>query len=57
VLDPNKMTLTRNYTAEDAVYLRGKYTGSDTILVADAPYNPGKCKELNFIDYSKDRKR
>ena len=57
VLDPNKIALTRSYTAEDAVYLKGKYTGSDTILVADAPYNPGKCKELNFIDYSKERKR
>jgi hypothetical protein len=57
VLDPNKMALTRSYTAEDAVYLKGKYTGSDTILVADAPFNPGKCKELNFIDYSKRQKR
>jgi hypothetical protein len=57
VLDPSKMALTRSYSAEDAVYLKGKYTGSDTILVADAPYNPGKCKELNFIDYSKEQKR
>jgi hypothetical protein len=57
VLDPNKMALTRSYSAEDAVYLKGKYTGSDTILVADAPFNPGKCKELNFIDYSKGKKR
>jgi hypothetical protein len=57
VLDPNKMALTRSYIAEDLVYLKGKYSGSDTILVADAPYNPGKCKELNFIDYSKERKR
>jgi hypothetical protein len=57
VLDPNKMALTRSYSAEDPVYLKGKYTGSDTILVADAPYNPGKCKELNFIDYSKEKKR
>src|SRR5579863_7780181 len=56
VLDPNKMALTRSYVAEDPVYLKGKYTGSDTILVADAPYNPGKCKELNFIDYSKEQK-
>jgi Family of unknown function (DUF6152) len=56
VLDPNKMALTRSYTVEDAVYLKGKYTGSETILVADAPYNPGKCKELNFIDYSKEQK-
>jgi Family of unknown function (DUF6152) len=57
VLDPNKMALTRTYSAEDAVYLKGKYTGSDTILVADAPFNPGKCKELNFIDYSKEKRR
>jgi hypothetical protein len=56
VLDPNKMALTRSYTAEDPVYLKGKYTGSDTILVADAPFNPGTCKELNFIDYSKQQK-
>jgi len=56
VLDPNKMALTRTYSAEDPVYLKGKYTGSDTILIADAPYNPGKCKELNFIDYSKEQK-
>jgi hypothetical protein len=56
-LDPKKMAITRAYSAEDAVYLKGKYTGSDTILVADAPFNPGKCKELNFIDYSKEQKR
>jgi uncharacterized protein DUF6152 len=56
-LDPDKMALTRSYSAEDPVYLKGKYAGSDTILVADAPYNPGKCQELNFIDYSKQQKR
>ena len=55
-LDPKKWALTRTYSAEDPVYLKGKYTGADTILVADAPYNPGKCKELNFIDYSKEQK-
>ncbi|HEY7336797.1 MAG TPA: DUF6152 family protein [Bryobacteraceae bacterium] len=56
-LDPEKMALTRAYTAEDAVYMKGKYTGSDTILVADVPFNPGKCQELNFIDYSKQQKK
>ena len=56
-LDPDKMALTRNYSAEDPVYLKGKYTGSDTIFVADAPFNPGRCKELNFIDYSKQQKQ
>jgi uncharacterized protein DUF6152 len=56
-LDPNKMSLTRSYTAEDAMYLKGKYTGSDTVYVADAPFDPGKCQELNFIDYSKQQKK
>jgi len=55
-LDPAKMALTRSYTVEDPMYLKGKYTGSDTILPADAPFDPGKCKELNFIDYSKEQK-
>jgi len=55
-LDTNKMALTRSYTAEDPVYLKGQYNGSDTILPADAPFSPGKCKELNFIDYSKTQK-
>ena len=56
-LDPVKMALTRNYVAEDPVYLKGQFTGSDTMFVADAPYNPGKCQELNFIDYSKQQKQ
>jgi Family of unknown function (DUF6152) len=55
-LDTNKMELTRRYVAEDPVYLKGKYTGSDSVLVADAAFNPGKCQELNFIDYSKQQK-
>ena len=55
-LDTAKMSLTRSYSAEDPVYLKGKYTGSDSVLVADAPFNPGKCQELNFIDYSKQQR-
>lgn len=56
-LDPKTWALTRSYTAEDPVYLKGKYTGSDVIYPADAPYNPGKCQELNFLDYSKQQKK
>ena len=56
-LDPQKLALTRSYTAEDPVYLKGKYAGSDTIFPADAPFSPGKCQELNFIDYSKQKKK
>ena len=53
-LDPKTMALTRSYEADDVVYLKGRYTGSDTINVADAPFAPEKCQELGFIDYSKE---
>jgi hypothetical protein len=56
-LDPKTMALTRSYVAEDSVYLKGKYTGSDTVSVADAPYAPGRCQELTLIDYSKEGQR
>ena len=57
VLDSNAMTLTRSYVAEDPVYLKGQYTGSDVIQVADLPYSPDKCNELGFVDYSKQAKK
>jgi len=53
LLDPKTMKLTRSYVAEDPLYLKGQYTGSDVIQVADAPYTQDKCKEQGFIDYSK----
>jgi hypothetical protein len=52
-LDPKTMKLTRAYTADDAVYLKGQYSGSDVIQVADAPYTQDHCKEQGFLDYSK----
>ncbi len=52
-LDPKTFALTRSYAAEDPVYLKGKYTGSDVIHVADAPYSPERCQELGSVDYSK----
>jgi hypothetical protein len=53
-LDPKTMKLTRNYEADDAVYLKGKYTGADEVQVADVPYAPERCKEQQFVDYSKE---
>jgi hypothetical protein len=53
-LDPNAMTLTREYEATDPVYYTDTYTGSDTIGVADLPYAPDKCSELTFVDFSAD---
>jgi hypothetical protein len=38
------------------MYLKVKYSGSDTIFATHAPFNPGKCQELNFVDYSKQQK-
>jgi hypothetical protein len=54
-LDPNTMKLTRSYVAEDPVNLKGQYTGSDVVQVADAPFTADNCKEQGFIDYSKTR--
>ncbi len=56
-LDPKAMTLTRNYVVEDPVYLKGQAAGSDTVQVADQPYAPDQCKELGFVDYSKEGQR
>jgi hypothetical protein len=56
-LDPAKMLLTRSYTAEDPVYFKGQFSGSDVIGIADLPYKPDPCKELGFVDYSKEAKK
>jgi hypothetical protein len=53
-LDPNAMTLTREYEATDPVYYTDTYTGRDTIGVADLPYAPDACAELTFVDFSAD---
>jgi hypothetical protein len=45
-LDPKTMALTRRYVAEDPVYYTDQYIGSDTVLVADVPYEAHPCDEL-----------
>jgi hypothetical protein len=45
-LDPETMALKREYVAEDSVYFVGEYVGSDTVLVADVPYEAHPCNEL-----------
>jgi len=45
-LDPKTWSLTRHYVAEDPVYFTDQYVGSDTVLVADVPYEPHPCDEL-----------
>ncbi|MEO8465976.1 MAG: DUF6152 family protein [Gammaproteobacteria bacterium] len=52
--DPDKMAITRSYSAEDPVNFTDQFTGSDTIGVADLPYAPDTCKELtSFVDPAK----
>ena len=51
-LDPETLALTRQYTAEDPLYFTGQHTGSDTLFVADSPFEVHACQELMNIDYS-----
>jgi len=52
-LDPKTVKLTRAYTAEDPVYLKGEYKGQDIVEVADQPFTEDHCKDQTFVDYSK----
>ncbi len=47
-VDTGKMTLNRSCTATDPVYFTNEYKGSDTLLVADVPYENHGCKELTY---------
>jgi hypothetical protein len=51
-LDPETLALTRQYTAVDPLYFTGEHTGSDTLFVADAPFEVHACEELMNVDYS-----
>lgn len=45
-LDTETMSLQREYTLDDPLYYREPYNGSDSVLVADAPFAVDQCKEL-----------
>ena len=47
-LDPESMSLTREYVAEDPVYFVDQYTASDIVKLADAPFAVDECKELAY---------
>ncbi|MES2603355.1 MAG: DUF6152 family protein [Pseudomonadota bacterium] len=47
-LDTENMTLNRSYVATDPVYFTDEYKGSDTMLVADVPYENHGCTELTY---------
>ena len=49
------MKLTRSWTVEDPVNLKGQGKGQDTIEPADQPVTlRDSCKELKDVDYSKE---
>ena len=52
-LDPQTMKLTRAWTLEDPVYLKGQAKGQDVVEPADQPYTRDDCKDQQFVDYSK----
>ena len=52
-LDPKTFRLTRQYTAEDPEYFKGQISGQDNVMPADASYTEDDCKDLQFVDYSK----
>ncbi len=56
-LDPENMTLNRSYVATDPVYFSDEYIGSDTLLVADVPYEDHGCNELTyeFLEFQQER--
>jgi len=45
-LDPAAMTLKREYTADDPVYLKEQYKGSDTVAPSNVPYAAEVCQDL-----------
>jgi len=51
-LDAAKGALRRDYVAEDPVNFTDQYAGTDTVVVADAPYAEDRCEELTYRNYA-----
>jgi hypothetical protein len=52
--DAESMALIREYAADDSLHFIGTHTGTDTLYIADAPYEAHECMELMNVDYSAD---
>jgi hypothetical protein len=48
-LDAKKNAIVRTYVAEDPLYFTGQYQGSDTVYVADLPYESYECAEPGVV--------
>jgi hypothetical protein len=47
-LDPDTMALTRRYTAEDALYFSGEYSGADVVYPAEIPFEVRPCDDRSY---------
>jgi hypothetical protein len=48
-LDPQRLALMREYTAEDPLYFVGQYAGSDVVLLSDLPYHGAtECEDRTY---------
>src|SRR5881394_698460 len=56
-LDPQKLALKRDYVADDSAYFTDQYAGSDTVMLADAPFAKEVCNDLTYKDYSKETQK
>ena len=45
-LDPATMSIHREYSAVDPVYLAGPYEGADTVFISETPFVMEGCKEM-----------
>jgi hypothetical protein len=48
-LDRERGALRREYVAEDPLYFTGQFRGTDTVLVADLPYEAPSCNDLSYV--------
>lgn len=45
-LDPKKVSITREYSAEDPLYLAKEFSGQDEVLLSATPFDPYNCDDL-----------
>jgi hypothetical protein len=48
-VDPDALTLKRDFRAEDPLYLTQPYTGSTTMIVSNVPYAAEACQDLTPV--------
>lgn len=51
-VDPEALTLTREYQAWDPVHFEGAYRGSDTVRLSPLPFSPDPCEDTSLMDFS-----